>query len=194
MESIIKSGGTIENFVQGSCYCFSNEIIKMITPIPVNIIGHDNWLSYFTRYVNCGNELLGALQCYRRHEMATSKYTTLEKIKRRGSFNTSIFGKKRSEKMAYALYSQKLILKRIKLNLKSGSLNRSDLKVRYENIEDLINIYDLRLKVISSGYFCRIYWIFKLQSLKGYRHFQGILSLVLDIIRPKYALVEKEKK
>jgi glycosyltransferase involved in cell wall biosynthesis len=107
-----KTDPTKENFLkliysmpfQGCCLAFKKDILKYVLPFPKDLISHDNWIGFISKFIGKTYFIREPLIFYRRHGSNASR--TTEKS------NNSFFFK-----LNYRIIFVRQIVKRIGINL-----------------------------------------------------------------------------
>ena len=186
------AGLSPDDFITGCCSAYRSSISSVLLPIPSATHTHDGWLHILALSFGCRQLLPKSLQLYRRHRNNTSGWVTSStvpaspfKLQRR-LFDAKNFRRNPVEACQTRLLQLNVFLERLLRH--SASLLRdlpfpSELKNALSRIEILIAANMERKTLLMQPMPSRALAAFQFYRNGGYSHFEGVKSLVKDVLR-----------
>lgn len=188
----IRSAGlSDELFIMGSCAAVRRNFLKKVLPIPSQILWHDGWIVGLAIGLKRRHIVERSLQLYRRHEenssvVITSKVRKISKIFYYGSKVISGVKKSDLKTLRDRRECMELLSKKAQ---EMNQLSNDDTKLQIDLAEfvDMLHqqteALSLRIVLSEKPRITRLPIVLTMLRQGKYRHFSGIRSACLDLIK-----------
>ena len=186
-EQVKRVLGKNARLTTGALTAITSELKDIALPIPLSIKSHDTWIHSLSDISPARVVVIDeVLQYIRRHSTNTSNgiINSIDKIKLIDIF-ISKFSHKASISYNDRLYFNRELISRIedrKFQFKKNNVYKT-ITTYIENLEKEYKSIVQRQEFIHFSRFKKIIYAFKFLLNGGYKHFNGIQSFLLDILR-----------
>lgn len=185
------AGQGVGYHILGCCSAFRRDMLQPLFPIPIGTYSHDIWLHLLGNSLSCRYVASRCLQYYRRHGSNSSNNITssVSSVSALKLFLHTVFSKDFRVNPAQACEMRNLNLKILKERLESNKAYLlqnlpipSSVDESIMNIYNLINANESRKNFLMKRFPLNIIGAFRYYLKGGYKNFEGIKSLVKDLV------------